>query len=135
PDGRPGVSRGDPGDRRGGVDVRYRIPGLRDWLTLYSDSYCDDDPSPLAAPRRAAINPGLFLTRVPGVSRLDLRVEAPSTTPLGWDQGGQFIYFNNQYHSSNTNYGKLLGNSVGRDGRAVQGWATYHLSARDKVEL
>ena len=48
----------DPGDRKAGFDFRYRIPGLRNWLTLYADSYSDDDPSPLAAPRRAAISPG-----------------------------------------------------------------------------
>jgi membrane-associated phospholipid phosphatase len=135
PDGAAGVGRNDPGDRKGGFDFRYRIPGLRNWLTLYSDSYSDDDPSPLAAPRRAAISPGLYLTHVPGIPQLDFRVEAPSTTLMGTDAGGQFIYFNNQYRSGNTNYGDLLGNSVGRDGRAVEGWVAYHLSARDKIEL
>ena len=135
PLGQSGVGRNDPGDRKGGFDFRYRIPGLRNWLTLYSDSYSDDDPSPLAAPRRAAINPGLYLTRVPGIPRLDFRVEAPSTTPMNGDYGGQFIYYNDQYHSGNTNYGYLLGNAVGRDARALEGWATYHLSARDKIEL
>jgi Capsule assembly protein Wzi len=137
PNGPGGIGRTDPGDRKGGFDFRYRIPGLRNWLTVYSDSYSDDDPSPIAAPRRAAINPGLHLTHTPGIARLDFRVEAPSTTPLdpGWDRGGQFIYYNSQYHGGNTNYGYLLGNPVGRDGRALEGWATYHLSARDKVEL
>ncbi len=125
----------DPGDRKGGFDFRYRVPGLRNWLTLYSDSYCDDDPSPLAAPRRAAINPGIYLTRVPGIPKLDFRVEAPSTTPMGLDQGGGFIYINNQYLSGNTNYGYLVGNSVGRDARAIQAWSTYWLSPRTKVEL
>jgi hypothetical protein len=130
-----GVGAGDPGDRKGGFDFRYRIPGLRNWLTLYSDSYSDDDPSPLAAPRRAAINPGILLARVPGIPRLDFRVEAPSTTPLQGDQGGTFIYYNGQYRSGNTNYGYLLGNSVGRDARAIQAWSTYWFSPRNKVEL
>ena len=68
PEGPAGVGRTDPGDRKGGFDFRYRLPGVRNWLTLYSDSYSDDDPSPLAAPRRAAINPGLYLARVPGIA-------------------------------------------------------------------
>lgn len=123
----------DPGDRKAGFDFRWRIPGVRDWLTLYADSYSEDDPSPLAAPRRAAISPGLWLTRVPWVPRLDLRVEAASTTPLGADSGGQFLYYNNQYHSGNTNYGFLLGNPVGRDGRAIEARANYWLSARDRL--
>jgi len=128
-------SRGDPGDRKGGFDFRYRIPGLRNWFTLYSDSYCDDDPSPLAAPRRAAINPGVYLARLPGIPRLDFRVEAPSTMPMGVDQGGQYNYFNSQYRGGNTNYGTLLGNTVGRDGRAIEGWSAYHIASRTKIEL
>lgn len=124
----------DPGDRKAGFDFRWRVPGARDWLTFYSDSYADDDPSPLAAPRRAAISPGLWLTRVPWLPKLDLRVEAASTKPLGADHGGQFIYYNNQYHSGNTNYGFLLGNPVGRDGRAIQAQATYWLTARDRLQ-
>lgn len=134
PGGAAGVGRNDPGDRKAGFDFRYRIPGLRNWLTLYSDTYSDDDPSPLAAPRRAAFSPGLYLTHVPGIARLDFRVEAASTTPYHGDQGGTFIYYNDQYHSGNTNYGYLLGNAVGRDGRAIEGWSRYWFSARSKVE-
>jgi hypothetical protein len=135
PLGDAGIGANDPGDRKGGFDFRYRIPGLRNWLTVYSDSYCDDDPSPLAAPRRAAISPGLYLSHVPGLRHLDLRIEAPSTTPLSGDYGGQFIYFNNQYRSGNTNYGNLLGSWVGRDARAIEGWSTYWFSARTNVKL
>ncbi len=137
PRGLAGVAGSDPGDRKAGFDFRYRIPGLRNWLTVYSDSYSDDDPSPLAAPRRAAINPGIYLSHFPGVPRLDLRIEAPSTTPLdgGWDRGGQFLYYNSEYHSGNTNYGVLLGNPVGRDGRAQEGWLTYHFAPRAEVRL
>lgn len=127
--------RANPGDRKGGFDFRYRIPGLRNWLTLYTDSYCDDDPSPLANPRRAAINPGIYLARVPGIPRLDFRLEAPSTTPLGMDKGGYFIYINYEYLSGNTNYGNLLGSWVGRDGRAVEAWSTYRFSPRNKIQL
>ena len=135
PAGAAGLGRNDPGDRKGGFDFRYRIPGLRNWLTLYSDSYSEDDPSPLAAPRRAAIDPGLDLTHVPGLPQLEFRVEAPSTELMGLDQGGQFNYFNSQYRSGNTNYGELLGNSVGRDGRAVEGWSTYWFSPRTQVQV
>jgi len=130
-----GVGRADPGDRKGGFDFRYRVPGLRNWLTLYADSYCDDDPSPLAAPRRAAILPGLYLTHVPGVPKLDLRVESPSTTPMSGDYGGLFIYDNISYLSGNTNYGTLLGNAVGRDGRAYRATSAYHFASRTNLEV
>lgn len=133
--GPSGVGRNDPGDRKAGFDLRFRVPGLRNWLTLYTDSYSDDDPSPLASPRRAGIMPGLYLARIPGIPKLDFRVEAPSTEPMEGDQGGQFIYYNYEYRSGNTNYGYLLGNTVGRDGRGIEGWSTYHFSARKTLQV
>jgi hypothetical protein len=125
--------RANPGDRKGGFDFRYRVPGLRNWLTLYTDSYCDDDPSPLASPHRSAIDPGIYLTRVPGIPHLDFRVEAPSTTLIGLDN--VINYVNYEYLSGNTNYGQLLGSWVGRDGRAEEAWATYRFSPRNKIVL
>jgi membrane-associated phospholipid phosphatase len=137
PLGPSGIGATDPGDRKAGFDFRYRVPGLRNWLTVYSDSYADDDPSPLANPRRAAINPGLYLAHVPGIPRLDFRVEAPATTPLdgGWDNSYPLNYDNGQYRGGNTNYGNLVGSWVGRDGRALEAWSTYWLSPRTKFEF
>jgi hypothetical protein len=133
-DSGPGVS--DPGDRKSGLDFSYRLPGLRNWLTLYGDFYSDDDPSPLANPRRAAVNPGVYLSHVPGVSKLDLRVEATSTQALtATDRTGTFLYFNNNYHDSNTNKGLLFGNQTGRDGRTYQAWSTYHFSAVTSLQF
>ncbi len=127
--GDSGLGVSDPGDRKAGFDFSYRIPGLRKWLTLYSDSYSDDDPSPIANPRRAAVNPGLYLSHVPGVPKLDFRVETVSTQSLtSTDRHGFFLYFNGDYHDSNLNKGFLYGNSTGRDGRSYQGWSTYHFS-------
>jgi len=53
------------------------------WLTLHGGCHIDDDPSPLAAPRRPTLNPDLYWTHVPGLPRLDFSVEAQSTSPLG----------------------------------------------------
>jgi hypothetical protein len=115
-------NRNDPGDRKSGFDFSYRIPGLRNWLTIYSDMYSDDDPSPLANPRRAAVNPGFYLSHLPALGKLDLRGEATSTQMLtSVDLGPNFLYFNNQYHDANTNKGFLFGNPTGRDARSYQG--------------
>jgi hypothetical protein len=76
------------------------------------------------------------LTHVPGVERLDLRAEATSTQLLtAFDLGPFFLYFNDQYHDSNTNKGVLFGNQTGRDGRGYQGWSTYHFSAVTDVAV
>lgn len=126
----------DIGDRKAGFDFSYRLPGLRNWLTLYSDSYSDDDPSPLANPRRAAVNPGLFLSHFPKIAKLDLRVEAVSTQSLtSTDRGGQFLYWNFRYHDSNLNKGFIFGNPTGRDARTYQAWSTYHFSAQTSLQV
>jgi len=126
----------DPGDRKSGFDFSYKVPGLRRWLSLYGDFYSDDDPSPLASPRRSAMSPGLYLSHFPGVSRLDLRIESASTQLMGAvDHGGTFLYYSVEYHDSNTNKGVLFGNATGRDGRSYQGWSTYHLSAETSIQL
>ena len=124
----------DPGDRRAGFDFSYRLPGLRKWLTLYSDSLVDDDPSPLAAPRRAAINPGIYLSHLPKIPKLDFRAEAVNTDPpSGRSIGGQFIYWNSQYHDSHTNAGNIMGSWIGREGHGVQVSSTYWLSPQNTV--
>jgi hypothetical protein len=130
------LARNDPGDRRGGFDFRYRVPGLRNWLTLYSDSMVDDDVSPLAAPRRAAFNPGIYLTRFPGLNKLDLRVESSYTDfPTRASTRGQFMYFNSFYHDAYTNKGQILGNVVGREGKTVQAKSTYWFSPESQVAV
>ncbi|HKE33113.1 MAG TPA: capsule assembly Wzi family protein [Candidatus Angelobacter sp.] len=126
----------DLGDRKSGFDFSYRLPGLRNWLTLYTDSYSDDDPSPLANPRRAAINPGLYLSHFPMIPKLDLRVEMVSTQSLtSTDRGGQFLYWNFRYHDSNLNKGFLFGNATGRDGRSYHALSTYHFSAATSLQF
>ncbi len=129
-------NRNDPGDRKSGFDFTYRIPGLRNWLSIYSDMYSDDDPSPLANPRRAAMNPGFYLSHLPVLTKLDLRGEVTSTQLLtSFDLGPNFIYINNQYHDANTNKGFLFGSPTGRDARSYQGWSTYHFSATNSLVL
>ncbi len=39
------------------------------------------------------------------------------------------------YPDGNTASGNLIGNTVGRDGRAIQSWLTYWVSARDTFQF
>jgi Capsule assembly protein Wzi len=124
----------DPGDRKSNFDFRYRLPFLRRIVTLYADAYSDDDPSPIDAPRRAFWNPGIYLARLPWLPHMDLRVEAASSEGLFKDFGGQHFLWNGQYLDANTNKGFLLGNAVGRDGRAIEANSSYWFSSRTRVE-
>jgi hypothetical protein len=129
-------SRNDPGARHSSFDFTYRLPFLRNWVTLYSDSIVHDDVSPISAPRRAAINPGIYISHFPRMPHLDLRVEGVSTDPpTGASVGGQFLYYEVIYKDVYTNKGFLLGNWIGREGKGGQAWLTYWLNPQEKLQL
>jgi Capsule assembly protein Wzi len=129
-------STDDPGARFGSFDFNYRLPFLRNWVSIYSDSMVHDDVSPIDAPRRAAIAPGIYLARVPGLEHLDLRVEADSTDPSSnHDQGGQFLEWETVQHQGITNKGFVFGNWIGRENKGGQAWLTYHLSPIENVQF
>lgn len=125
----------DPGDRKSGFDLRWRLPVPGRWVTLYSDFYADDEPSPLTNFHRSAFDPGIYLARLPGLPRWDLRVEAPSTRAFGADEGGEFFYWNVVYHDANTNQGNLLGSWVGRDGRGLFVLLSHWTSSRSRLSF
>jgi hypothetical protein len=129
-------SRNDPGARFGAFDFSYRLPFVRKWLTLYTDSWAHDDVNPISAPRRAAIRPGIYLSHVPGLPQLDFRVEAASTDPpTSRSNGGQFLYTEQVQKEGYTNKGYIIGDPIGRESKGGQVWLTYHLSPREDVQF
>jgi hypothetical protein len=136
PSGTTKNSSADPGARFGAFDFSYRLPFVRNWLTLYSDSEVHDDVSPIDAPRRASWRPGLYLSHVPGVPKLDMRVEGASTDPpVATSHGGHFMYYEDIERQGYTNAGQLFGDWIGREGKGGQGWFTYHLSGNELIQV
>jgi hypothetical protein len=132
----------NPGKRTSGFDVNYRIPYLRDWLTIYADSLATDNTSPFADLSRAAFSPGIYLTRFPKLHKLDLRLEAAytdtpkvTTRPAVAAAFGHFIYYDSFYHDLYMNEGNIIGSWVGREGHGYQAWSTYHASARNWIQF
>ncbi|MGZ4858795.1 MAG: capsule assembly Wzi family protein [Candidatus Angelobacter sp.] len=124
----------DPGDRRSAFDFSYRVPGLRDWLTFYGDSFTEDEYSPISFPRKSSFRGGLYMPRLPKLPKLDLRSEGiytdiPSLGGIG------VAYFNFHFLSGYTNYGQIIGNAIGREGRGLNVWTTYRFNASDNVQL
>ena len=129
-------SRDDPGARFGTFDFTYRLPFLRHWVTLYTDSLSHDDVSPISAPRRAGYHPGVYLARFPGLEHLDLRVEGSSTDTVSASiESGQFLYYEGIQKQGPTNKGFLVGDWTGRQGKGGQAWLTYHLSPQEEVHF
>ncbi|MBV8632703.1 MAG: capsule assembly Wzi family protein [Silvibacterium sp.] len=129
-------SKDDPGARFSQFDFTWRLPFLRNWLTLYTDSVVHDDLSPVSAPRRSAVRPGLYLSHFPMLPKLDLRVEGASTDPVSdADAGGNFLYYETVQKQGPTINGSLFADWIGRDGKGGQGWLTYHLSANEYIQF
>jgi membrane-associated phospholipid phosphatase len=133
--GLPGTPS-DPGDRRGGFDLNYRVPGMRDWLSFYADAFTDDEPNPWLAWNKAALTSGLYLSRVPGIQKLDFRVEGVYTDPPGsrTTQHG-FFYDNDRFLSGYTNNGNLIGSWIGRQGQGADAWTSYWINPKSKVQF
>jgi hypothetical protein len=128
----------NPGKRTGGFDFNYKVPYVRKWLMVYAEALSADDPSPLAAPRRAAVNSGIYMPRLPGVPKLDLRVEAGYTNTPAADPrpiGGEFVYWEQFYHDLYTNDGNLIGSWIGRQGQGIQAQSTYWFSPRNSLQF
>ena len=109
-------------------------PSCSKLVTLYADAYSDDDPSPIDAPRRAVWNPESILRAYPFCS-IWICAWRPSV-PKGWRtiMAASTTSSTDQYLDSNTNKGFLLGNAIGRDGRAIEGRSSYWFPARTRVE-
>ena len=123
----------DPGDRRSGFDLVYRVPKLRKWLTIYTDAYVEDELSPLGYFRRSAWSPGFYMPAIPGIPKLDFRAEGIWTDLPGLHDAGVF-YANTQYRSGYTHLGQIIGSWVGRQGSGFQAWSTYWLNARNTLQ-
>jgi hypothetical protein len=122
----------DPGDRRTAFDLSYRVPHFRDWLTVYVDSFTEDEPFPLPW-TRTAWNPGIYIPKLPHANKLDFRAEGLLSKNRGIFPG--FFYFNVRYRSGYTNDGRLLGNAIGREGTGVQLWTNYWFSQRNTLQF
>jgi len=115
-----------PGIRNGGFNLSYRVPFLRDWLTVYFDS--------IYRPVKGGISPGFYLSHFPKIPKLDLRVEAESTDPY-LTRPGEYVYYDGFYHDFYTNHSNLIGSWVGRQGQGEQAWSNYWFTPRNRLQL
>lgn len=133
--GNPGTAQ-DPGDRRSGFDLSYRLPFLRNWATFYCDGFTDDQFTPVAYWDRSAWTGGLYVSHFPKLPKLDLRVEGVYTdVPAGGAIGHGFFYWNDRFVMGYTNEGNLIGSWIGRDGQGAQAWANYWFTAKNRLQI
>lgn len=124
----------NPAKRIASADFSYRVPGLRNWLTVYGDALTVDEISPLGS-TRAAINPGIYMPQLPKLHNLEFRAEG-IRDPLTNEFAPGFVYYGiRRYRSGYTNNGNLMGNWIGRAGRGAESWLTYSFSPLTMVQF
>ena len=129
------IQSGNPAKRFSEFSFSYRVPGLRNWLTIYNDSLVGDEVSPIGS-SRPLLNPGIYFPRLPKIPKLDLRVEGlKEPFAAGNEFPPGFPYYDLRYRSGYTNDGNPLGTWIGRAGFGGQAWATYWFSPRNKLQV
>ena len=123
------------GDGRAALDLTYRIPKIRDWATLYVDSFQEDEISPLNRPYKAAFQSGLYLAKIPRITKLDFRLEGGTTSPINFPSCLGCYYSNGQYLNGYTNDGRLIGTWLGRAAQGESAKTTYWLSAQKRISF
>jgi hypothetical protein len=83
--------------------------------------------------RKSASQAGLYFAKVPGIPKVDLRLEGGYTNPIAFC--GICIYYNGQYNSGYNNDGRLIGTWIGRAAQGELIRTNYWLSARSKIGL
>jgi len=124
----------NPAKRATNADFEYRVPGIRDWLTIYGDALTVDEVSPIGS-TRATVNPGLYVPQFPKLHNLQFRAEGIHE-PLTSEFAPGFVYYGiRRYRSGYTNDGNLMGSWIGRAGRGVQSWLTYSFCPRSQFQF
>jgi hypothetical protein len=124
-----------PGDSHASMDWVFHVPKVRNYIVFYGELYADDDPVPIVNPPKNPYRPGIYLTRFPGIPKLDLHMEAVSSESPGVVNRGDRNYWNYIYRDGYTNSGNLIGNTAGRMGRAIQLWSTYWISPQSTLQF
>ena len=121
------------GDGRSAVDFSYRLPKLRNWLSLYGEGFTEDEISPLNNAPKSVWQGGLYLPKVPKANKLDLRLEGGYTSPTRGSFCTSCFYSNGQYVNGYTNDGRLIGTWVGRAAQGELVQTNYWVSPRKRI--
>jgi len=124
----------DPGKRVTEFNMSYRVPGLRRWVTVYTEAFAYDSPLDRISFERYAFNPGIYLSQLPGLRKMDLRVEGVNSNLPGLNEQAYF-YANTHYAQGYTNYGQIFGSWIGRQGSGGVATSNYWFTARNKATI
>lgn len=127
-----------PGDSRTSFDWTWHVPGMGGSTLFYGELEDDDDLIPLQNLTKTVFRPGIYFARLPLLSKWDLHFEYANSESPGrkpYQSSGDLNYWNQDYRDGYTNFGDLMGNVVGREGKALQAWSRWWISPRRTLDL
>ena len=123
----------DPGKRTTEFNLTYHPPGLRN-VVIYEELYAYDNPIAGRFLAFYAMDPGVYIPKIPRLEKLDLRMEGVYTDLPG-EHDAAYYYSNAHYPQGYTNYGQILGSWIGRQGDGGQVSSSYWFTARNKATV
>lgn len=129
-------SRDDPGARFSTFDFLWRVPLDDHLVTVYMDSFAHDNVFPISNLGRSGLRPGIYISRLPGLPRVDFRAEGATTNVHDPESNnGRLLLWENIQKQGYTNNGYILGDWIGREGTGGQAWLTWHLKPDQQIQL
>ncbi len=104
-----GEAATDPGDQRAGLDIKWTIPTV---AQIYLEAVGEDEYNNL--PNIWAFVGGVYLPRVFGNDRIDLRMEGGSTRGRRLSPS---VWYNHYIYGSYSYNGNIIGHHIGTDTR------------------
>jgi hypothetical protein len=127
-----------PGKNNSEMDWTFYVPKVHNYIVFYGDSFADDDILPIENTGRNPWDPGIYLTHVPGIPKLDFHIQGVSTehgTIAHTSINRGLLNYVGDYPEGYTSNGNLIGNIVGRDGRVIRAWLTYRFSPQNTLQI
>jgi membrane-associated phospholipid phosphatase len=127
-----------PGDSRVSMEWTWRPPKIGNLVSFYGEIEDDDGDEVIHDLSKSVLRPGMYIPRLPFLSKCDLHFEWASSTSPGhrpFQGHGDLNYWNLDYTSGYTNNGGLMGNTVGREGVTLQAWTRYWISPRNALDF
>ena len=85
---------------------------------------------------RSGLRPGVYITRLPGLPRVDFRAEGVTTNVHDPESNqGRLLLWENAQPQGYTNKGYILGDWIGREATGGQAWLTWHLRPDQQIQL
>ena len=99
-------------DERAGVDFKLTIPWRLQPMQIYLEADGEDQSSRLPIPQSWAFVGGLYLPRILGEERFDLRLEYATTRGRVHDP---YVWYTHSDYTSYTYKGNIIGHHIGTD--------------------